>query len=63
MIPDLASRWIVIGTSGLGENTVADHVGAVLNLPIHDLVHCHASGRKRDETDAKLCKDQTGGAS
>ena len=55
MISDPASRWVIIGNSGTGKSTLAEHVGMALHLPIYDLdlIHWHQGGRKRDEAEAK----------
>lgn len=51
----LAQRWVIIGNSGAGKSTLGERVGATFQIPVHDLdlVHWHADGRKRDESDAK----------
>ena len=51
------TRWMIVGNSGSGKSTLAERVGAVLHLPVYDLdlVHWHADGCKRDETDAMGC--------
>lgn len=45
---------MIIGNSGSGKSTSAEHVGMALNLPIYDLdlIHWHQGGRKRDEAEA-----------
>lgn len=55
MFPNSASRWIIIGNSGSGKSKLAERLGTILHLPIYDLdvLHWHADGRKRDESDAK----------
>ena len=55
MIPDRASRWLIIGNSGSGKSTLAAQLGMVLRLPVHDLdvIHWYPCGRKRDEAETK----------
>lgn len=46
---------VIIGNSGSGKSTFAEHLGMALHLPIFDLdlIHWHQGGQKRDEADAK----------